>query len=1595
MGLETLEQLSRLLDTHTGRWPVFELIILFQKLYKAFPENVKNGKDSTYRYSIERVLDKVKATYESLTEFLVPGMDIPALLDPLKPERSVSHQEVYRFVKSFDLKLRPGKQRVAVALPCGTTMGLACLAVATYYTMAPMTPKCGPEQFRADVERMGATAVLVTEVDAEKLQLRDAAWILKARIKVFIVEYWNNTFTVSLMEHHSCQENLPEQAYAPPRPNKADDIAIVLFTSGTSGTKKLVPITTHSVVAGVAFVVQSWGLAREERCLNMMPLHHIGGIIRNLFAPIMAGGSTICCSSFDPNLFWDIVEGDQRPTWYYASPSMHASILAEVDHRQDAVNKSNMRLVCNAAGGLLPTLAAQLRDTFRGCTVLPSYGMTECMPIASPPLTYSLDRPGTSGISVGPEISIQEENDTVLAPGIQGNICVRGLPVFPGYLKDNEIDHGALTKDGWFNTGDMGYLDDDGYLYITGRSKEVINRGGEILSPFEIEEAILSASKDPNSVIHGRVSETLAFSTPHDVLQEVVGVALVVPAGKPRPSLEQLHEAVKSSLQSPKWPVVIVYMTGLPRARNKVLRMRLSERLEMSSITDTTKAAKRYYEAICPPPETDLTCMIPKTSCKIDCNLVASRFKDSFDANVDVFIRIDERDGLPEAFIFAGHDLAEVEGSEKHKSFSTLQGKLREEIHGYLVPSKITFLDEPISHREDGLVDVSALEYMSKQQNGHNPEKMEASIITDIIEIFVTVLSCSLNEVDFDTDFFVAGGDSLGAGRLLSLLRRRFKVRLTIDMLFASSSVKDLADLVQSELEGQHGIFKNEPQAGDKNDALPGCSQVYSSTRPLVLILHLLPIMLVYPLHVALWWTLFLYSMAEVAPRFPLAHHVQGRLLILVLVMFACTTTVSIIAPVFGILAKWVVIGRYEEGIYPMWAAYHNRWWLTQKILQICGMGIFERSAWSRKLYYRLLGAKIGKNVLIHKDAQLGEYDLIEIGDDTILDKECICRPFAVERNTSMLLSRISIGQKCTVGLSSIVAPGAVLPNATCIGPNSSSWELSDASENNRDFITTNMAPPHWILRLLVVEPVALLAWSAGRAPWLAGLVGMVLTSFPKQRLPDHVKATAHWYTTANRVAYHFLARIAGEIFGPIFLFLFVILVKRIMDSHWIFGPVKTETPMKNRSQMQRLRTALQQQLVPDGDLGKLAALFGSHYEIVSILVRALGARVGKRVYWPGVGPSMQDFELLDIGNDVVFGSRAHLVTSDQIGSAGITLEDGCMVADRVIVQAGTSVGTGTVLGTGALTKRNGSYPSYSVWVGSKAGECICLDQKGHEAKNKDFDVDYKSSTPFGRAFYEGGADYHVLGLPVIICYSLLTTIFVSLYWNASTIIAMKLVAVVLRFDLRGFQEGAWHRPFAIYALFTAGISVINTLQAILALTFVVGAKWSLMGRRSPGSYDWDKNSYCQRWQLFLTIERLRMRCYRRIGILNLLTGTHYSVMYFRALGGNIGKNCALFANGRPSLLFTEPDLLTLGDRVSVDNASLVSHINSRGHFRLNNLRVGDRSVLRTGSRLLSGGSIGEDACLLEHTLVVAGDHVEAGDTYQGWPGSHFEKKRV
>ncbi|KAI1079737.1 hypothetical protein F5B20DRAFT_590238 [Whalleya microplaca] len=1616
----------------------------------------------------------MKLSYDSLADFLQPTPK--AALRYPDCEDHITHQALHDFVQGFNVPVSNRgslkKPVLAIVLPNGPLLAATVLAAATWYTAAPINPAAGVEQVTADVALSGASAIISCLTEARKLRLHE--WGLD----VFLVAQSNE----GCIQLETTIATSPTTE-ATPVANRSDEIGIILFTSGTSGNKKVVPMTIQSIVSGVGFVIKSWALESSDICLNMMPLYHVGGLIRNIFAPIFSGGSTICCQGFDANLFWDVTESMQ-PTWYYASPSMHSVILELAGSRSRALSKSQIRLICNAAGGLLPALASQLRDTFQ-CTVLPSYGMTECMPISTPLIDYKLDRPGTSGISVGPELRIMDGSDREAPAETVGRICVRGEPTFRGYLRpDGSLDTSALMADGWFDTGDMGYMDQDGYLYITGRNKEVINRGGELISPFEIENAIVAAAERNTSAIFGRVSQALAFSVRHDVLQEVVGVVLVTPRGKPKVDLRLLHECLKSSLQQAKWPVLLVYMDDIPKKNNKVLRIKLGERLGLPCIDDTTPYDKRHWEARCPLPDTDLSVAIPTTTCQIQETDVLRSIRSLIHTGIDVLVERNHQLGTLELLVAPSLGQSAVIDNDL---ICSLKADLSNVVDGYLVPHKITAMPQPLPRDEKGNFDMGMLHKQLEETRNLLSTKLASSTEGRITQIFADILLLGVEGIDPQKDFLELGGDSLRAGKLLSALRTEFQIHLPIDLIFSDGSVNRLSTYINNELSRQ----TTEEPGSDAAEPL-GCHNTYSSTNPLLLFLQITPIVIFYPLSRALRWTLFVYAL-NYSRGLPTNANTMGRLLNFVVSMFVGRIVTKLVLPLVGITLKWLIIGRHKEGLYPMWGLYHTRWWMTQKILDICGKGFFNTTSWLEIFYYRLLGAKIGRGVTI-KNTQLGEWDLLNIGDGVTLDG-CTVRPMAGERNTTMYLGKIEIGRNASVGISSVVAPGANIPENTCIGPNSSSWEIEDATEANRDLSATKAPGSHWALTGFGTAPLSLLAKFLYVLPWLLGLLGLVAQNPPVGH--STIVDTLNWFTGGERVGYHYLARALRTFIGPFFIFTFVVLVKKLLDL--LFGPLES-SHVREQGEIEKWRKVLMRTLMPVPVLHELTGLFGQHYEATSVAIRMLGGKAGRHIYWPGTGPSIGDYHLIDVGNNVVFGSRSHLITSDGIGSDTIRIRDGAMIADRVVMLPGVTVEKNTIMGSGALTRREKTYEAGGTYVGSKGGDSLCLvrghldektssksaksindnasdtntDETSFTCLNSYSELDGKSEkpspcvvevkgvksrtvsnstisnlsvqsgvphtsitrstmdvergkplsrplaskllpgrfwktkraipycdhdnsmSPFGRAFYQHRAPYYVWRPWHIFLYSSIIIVFVHLFWDASTISAIQLImAIMNQFPIALVENNADTQVFVVFGLFTGLMSILIIIQVVAALGTLIAAKWILLGRRHPGNYDWDKSSYCQRWQLFLTMEKLRQRCLGGHGILNFLTGTAYMVWYFRALGANIGKDCALFVNGKPSLMFTEPDLLTLGDRVVVDNASLVGHINTRGKFDLNRLCVGDRSVLRSNSRLLSGAEMGPDSCLLEHTLIMGGDFVGKGETMQGWPASRFRGKRA
>ncbi|KAJ7127673.1 AMP-dependent synthetase and ligase [Mycena epipterygia] len=1466
-----------------------------------------------------------------------------------------------------------------IALPTGPENALALLALASYHTCAPVNASCTAAELLDDAQRLNAKAVVTTRDAEARLELRALRDQLGCEI-VFVEPRGSGPcgiFDMAVLGAEQMQVQGP-----PSTPHGLKDQSLILHTSGTSGKKKVVPYTLLSLIVGTCAVVESWDLRPSDVNLNMMPLFHVGGIVRNLLAPTFSGGSAIMCAGFDSMAFWTLSEQLQA-TWYYAAPTIHHAILSSKPNTIVPSRDLCIRMICNAAGGLLPSLAVDLQSTFEA-VILPSYGMTECMPIASPPVTYQLDRPGCSGIACGPYLSIRDPSnlENAFPADKTGAICVRGLPTFEGYEVSPDInvplDTSAFTSEGWFDSGDMGHMDSDGYLFITGRSKEIINKGGEVISPFEVEEAILTAAKR-------YVKTTLAFAIEHDVLQETIGVVIVPVPGRPRIGLSQLQDLLRDHLHPSKWPFAVVYMNDLPKnSAGKPLRIKLATRLGIGRLSDSVPAFHRHFEADVPDSQAALTEPIRCSRVTFDLPAIERALLDIHGVH-DVAVRC-RADGSPEAFVSASG----LESSELKQAISGA-------IPGYAIPDPLHVVREKLHKNDGGEVDFAGMEKEIAEMNASAMSE-QALLVRDIIG---NLLQADAGKINGDSDFFLLGGNSLLLGKLAYQIRKETGVSIPVATLFTHSTIKGIASLIDEDSSTKKGHFlgstmhsRNQSEAtlipgGSRHSRSrntsettllsPGFEKHFEAnksargqTHPLSLIVQTIPFVFFYPLKAALTWTILLLTLSELAP------HISGsfweRILSLITAIVVARLSTRIISPVSSIIFKWLVIGRYKPGKYRMWSGYYLRYWLVNQSLRIAGRGIFSMHPSLEILYYRLLGASIGKDVKIDKQAKLGEFDLLTFGDGCLVDNALI-RGFCVEREGFFTLDRITVGRHAVVNTYTQISPGAVIPDSAVYGPHASSHD-APSSESFAAYNRLMIPEPNILLKLFVAWPVIFFVYFVSYIPWFTAVWLMINeTDIIKEHL-NALESVVDWFATPERVGYHALSRVVRSLITPLLQLALGILVKRA------FG-LNTETSVYSQpTQLALLRRYINSHTLSKSALRSAFSILGTHYEVVSIVYRAMGAKIGRRVYWPGSGIFCLDPELLEIGDDVVFGSRSEVFTTDRLGTARVIVGDGAMIADRVVLLPGVRIGKLTVMGSGALALRDTEYKDGSTWLGTE-----CLDDGSGKDLNRD------TITPFGRAFYHRKAGYFVYPYFLILAVNIIVTALSATYWSISAVSAAQ---VLRHIDLHKSHQAteiyrpSWFRPATIYGLIGLCFVIVLNIQAVLAIAWVIVTKWIVIGRRRDGQYAWDTSSYCQRWQLHLVLSRFVYKGYGNGGVLGPLTGTAYFVWYLRAMGARIGKNCALYPGGRAGLM-TEPDLVQLGDNVSLDDCSVVAHINSRGNFALNSLEIGNGCAMRSGSRLLSGASMEDSSMLCEHTLLTSGDVADAGTVYSGWPAKQIE----
>lgn len=451
--------------------------------------------------------------------------------------------------------------RVAMVLPEGPEMAAAFIAVSAGATCAPLNPAYQVREFDYCLPDLNPKALLVAAGSGSP-----AIGVARAlRIPILelspVIEGEAGLFTLAGEPH----PRVIQRGFALP-----DDALIALHTSGTGARPKLVPLTHRNICSSADNIRAAVELANNDRCLNVMPLFHIHGLSA-VFASLAAGASIVCPPCFSPSEFFEWL-AEFRPTWYTASPTIHQVILENTALHPEIVGNSTLRFIRSASSAMPRKVMADLERLMRA-PFIEAYGMTEAAPqIASNRLSPLERRAGSVGRPAGPDVAIMNESGTPMPTGAAGEVVVRGANVMRAYENDPEATSTAFTR-GWFRTGDLGRLDADGYLFITGRIKEVINRGGEKISPREVDEVLMD---------HPSVAQAVTFPAPHPTLGESVAAAVVLRGGASATETE-IRQFAASRLAPFKLPHPILIVHEIPKSpAGKVQRMGLAEQLGLA-----------------------------------------------------------------------------------------------------------------------------------------------------------------------------------------------------------------------------------------------------------------------------------------------------------------------------------------------------------------------------------------------------------------------------------------------------------------------------------------------------------------------------------------------------------------------------------------------------------------------------------------------------------------------------------------------------------------------------------------------------------------------------------------------------------------------------------------------------------------------------------------------------------------------------------------------------------------------------------------------------------------------------------------------------
>lgn len=452
------------------------------------------------------------------------------------------------------------RDRLAVVLPNGPDTAVAMIAAASAAVCVPLNPALTDDEWQRYLVDF-QIAALLTRPELQSAA-RTVAHDLGIPVIDLIPQLGGTPGTLKLQGSRMSKDG--DGALAP----RAEDDALILLTSGTTSRPKLVPLTHANICRSAYNAGAVLALEPDDRLLNALPLFHAHGLISGLLTALAAGSTVICTPRFEPDTFLDWL-AEFRPTWYTAVPSIHRALLSAASRRNRIVAPCSLRVIRSASASLPPAVLAELESVF-GVPVIETYGMTEAASqIAANPLKRR--KPGSVGRPAGSDIAILDTEGQHLAAGARGEIAIRGPTLTRGYENDGAATQAAF-KDGWFRTGDLGYLDRDGYLFIVGRLKDAIKRGGQQVAPAEVEAVLLR---------HPDVVEAAVFSIAHRSLGEDVAAAVVLRPGS-QTSVQVLRSFARERLARYKVPGPIRIVPHIPKnASGKIVRGELGAALSL------------------------------------------------------------------------------------------------------------------------------------------------------------------------------------------------------------------------------------------------------------------------------------------------------------------------------------------------------------------------------------------------------------------------------------------------------------------------------------------------------------------------------------------------------------------------------------------------------------------------------------------------------------------------------------------------------------------------------------------------------------------------------------------------------------------------------------------------------------------------------------------------------------------------------------------------------------------------------------------------------------------------------------------------------